>query len=77
MYDLCILTDVTGAYGTKKALASFKAATSNNAVYYKKIAVIGAEGIVKFFFNVVKTFSSLENARLFEKKEEAIAWLTE
>ena len=74
--DLLVLTDVTGAYGNKDAIAAFKKATYRTRFYCKKTAVVGARGVVKFFLDLIVRFSGFENTREFETREEALAWLT-
>lgn len=76
IHDILILTDVTGARGTKKAISAFKKATSQNKPYVKKSAVIGIQGLAKVFFQTVVMFSGIENrTRMFDAKQEALDWL--
>ncbi|MCP4606766.1 MAG: STAS/SEC14 domain-containing protein [Proteobacteria bacterium] len=73
---LLVLVDITDAYANKEVLSAFKNASAKAKPYFKKTAVIGAVGVLKFFLHLVDTFASLES-RSFDTKEEALDWLVE
>lgn len=76
LMNISLLIDVTDGQADRETLAVFKREAAANKAYYGKIAVIGVEGLLAFFFEVVKNFSGV-NARAFKTKAAALDWLVE
>ncbi len=76
IYNILLLVDVTDAYANKEALRAFKKATKRTRTQFKKVAIIGVVGVVKFFLDLVNRFSDLD-AHSFNTQEEALDWLVE
>jgi len=73
--SVLILAEMTGAKLDKKALEAVKAAAARNRPFVKRSAMIGAGKEHTALFEALKIFSQRDYHR-FEKKEEALDWLT-
>lgn len=67
---------VAGAVVDKQVLEAFKNHGRSSAPFVKKTAVVGVEGVQKFFLHIVCTFSSLD-IKPFDALETALDWLVE
>ncbi len=74
--DILMLVDVTDAYANRVALSAFKKNTKKNRQYFKKVAVVGAVGVVRFFLDLVNRFANTD-ARPFDTEQQALDWLVE
>lgn len=76
--NMLVLFDVTNLEVSKELVSIFKAGgkdTKERGVF-KKVAVIGATGLLRFFTSVVNKFSNV-GAVVFDTREEALDWLVE
>ncbi len=76
--NLLLLFDITNVVANKELIQILKegALESKKNGYFKKVAVIGATGLLKYFVTVVNRFSDI-GATLFDSQEEALDWLVE
>lgn len=72
--DLLMVIDVTDAYVDREGLAAFKQVAAANREKVRKTAVVGLEGVKKFFLDVVVRFSSA-TIRSFDSVDESLVWL--
>ena len=72
--NLLLLVDVTDGAADRRVLQAFKREAQRNAPYIKKVAVVGAVGVLEFFLHLVSEFSGL-TPRPFATRSEAIDWL--
>jgi len=73
-YDLLNLVDVTGSFANREVLAALKETAKMTECFYHKVAVIGCEGVLRFFLDLVNKFSGM-GAKPFDTKKEALDWL--
>ena len=74
--DILLLLDITNLTASKELVRLFKegARDTRERGVFKKVAVIGASGLLKYFAAVVNRFSDI-GATLFDTREEALDWL--
>lgn len=71
---MLVLVDISGAFADKPSLAAFKESAKEVQPYFKKTAVVGMEGVLKFFAHIVTKFANI-NATPFDTREQALDWL--
>ena len=74
--DVRLMLDVTGGIANKRVVDAFKRNAKRNAHRYRKVAVVGATGVLEFFLQVVNKFSNI-GGKPFKTRAEAIDWLVE
>ncbi|MCP4678996.1 MAG: STAS/SEC14 domain-containing protein [Deltaproteobacteria bacterium] len=74
--NLVMLVDVTDAFADREVLAAFKRNWARNTGFFNKTAVVGAQGVVRFFLDLVNRFANT-NALAFDEEQEALDWLVE
>ena len=68
------LSDLTGAQFSRAAVTRMKEVAVFDRPYVKRAAFVGAQSLLKVFYDALTTFSRREFPR-FQAREEAMDWL--
>lgn len=75
-YDVLNLIDVTGAIADREVLSALKTTAKDTAKFYSKVAVIGLEGVAKYFLMIINSVSDM-GIEPFGSFQNAVDWLIE